>query len=1033
MDYLKVRICLVLVGAGLMVGVARAVPQGEPAPCTAKRVVTITSSGTFYLTNNVTKVTVQCPDNKTDIEVCLDLNGYSVTNKTSGSLITVGNGALKDYEGITYLTLTNDVDKPMSYIDGYGYSWTGGAGRGIFNNENGFVRMGGEITIRRCKVTETGDAKGGGGICNLGTFYMTGGYIGDASTTNKNGVCVSGGNYGGGICNYQKQAKFFLTGGKIRYCSCARYGGGVASEYDGAQMTIGGGPGKVIISHNHAPCGGGVSFGQSSCLTLTNGVEISSNYSTGTDGGNFDSGGGISVGLGQGTGANPMVNTLNMYGGSIVSNWTTKASDVPENMGGAGIFMRGARGNGKGAINIYGGLIAYNTTPDNGGGIFTKGPVYIYGGTIRDNDASRDGGGVYVANTTGSAEFVMEDGEISSNRAYRNGGGVYASYETSVLGGVISNNVATADGGGVYAKAQTTVAGGVVNNNVAGKDGGGVFIVKNASAFNMTGGTLMGNVATNNGGAFAVNVAKGKVVSISGGLVQGNTALKNGGGFWYSTTGTEIAKTNELTGAARVIGNAAVDGGGFFLTNTILTVEGGSVVSNTASSRGGGICAENGSDLTLDGGVVRDNTAGESGGGFFARLSSVELKGSIDVSGNHAGGDGGGLAIVCADKAGKGNSSKTLSLEGGSVSGNVADGNGGGFWVKGRGNTTSSISGDIFVRNNIARNGGGFYLQDSAYLNIDGGIVYLNEAKSDVSTNDFDTVYAPRLAADHVDREVIRGCGGGFYLAPGTNISKVAYDTVINFTATNSIGIYLNVASNAADDILAEGLYAVVTNIPKVADMELQYAGGAMATGWSEDYCVGDLAYTNGTHVITDEGYQAERCRTRLARNDRSGGVDDLLVASNNTWRSYLCITLGFYFPMPGYLWITDHEDVGNGEVNLRFQPVFTNEYARSQGAFIPVWAESAIAKNHLFVGWGDTPRELKDHIEAHDGSGNETDFTRLVRLRNEDKERDCTDGQVWVRVPLRGKKGGGSEPEPLGDTTNRYYQIFVTKSGDEK
>ena len=132
-------------------------------------------------------------------------------------------------------------------------------------------------------------------------------------------------------------------------------------------------------------------------------------------------------------------------------------------------------------------------------------------------------GGVYADGGT----FTMDGGTISGNTAEYGGGGVYVSGGTFTMkDGAITNNIASNNnkrgGGGVFVGGTFTMEGGTISGNTATNGSGGGVNVYNSSdsMFNMTGGYLGDNTATESGNDIYKDEAG--VVSISGGYFSEN-------------------------------------------------------------------------------------------------------------------------------------------------------------------------------------------------------------------------------------------------------------------------------------------------------------------------------------------------------------------------------------------------------------------------------------------------------------------------------------------------------------------------------
>ena len=159
----------------------------------------------------------------------------------------------------------------------------------------------------------------------------------------------------------------------------------------------------------------------------------------------------------------------------------------------------------------------------------------------------KNGCGVYV-DAFHRATFNMYRGSITGNNGHAS-----------------SSNTSTPDGGGVY-----------MNNTTHMRNDGGIF--------NMYGGTISNNSATNGGGLFMCNNV-GNIFRMYGGSITGNKATGMGGGVY--SAGGEITMTG-----GTINHNNASQGGGMYESggsSVFFTMSGGSITGNTATVKGGGV------------------------------------------------------------------------------------------------------------------------------------------------------------------------------------------------------------------------------------------------------------------------------------------------------------------------------------------------------------------------------------------------------------------------------------------------------------
>lgn len=138
------------------------------------------------------------------------------------------------------------------------------------------------------------------------------------------------------------------------------------------------------------------------------------------------------------------------------------------------------------------------------------------GGTLVMNNASVITGclscGVYVEGT-----FIMNKGSAVTNNG---SSGVIISGGTFTMndGKISSNNDQWGGGVNVNDKGTFNMRGGLIENNTASEHGGGVF-VNNNSVFNMYGGNISRNRADDSGGG--IYIGGGSILRMTGGVIHG--------------------------------------------------------------------------------------------------------------------------------------------------------------------------------------------------------------------------------------------------------------------------------------------------------------------------------------------------------------------------------------------------------------------------------------------------------------------------------------------------------------------------------
>jgi hypothetical protein len=189
-------------------------------------------------------------------------------------------------------------------------------------------------------------------------------------------------------------------------------------------------------------------------------------------------------------------------------------------------------------------------------------------------------------------------------------------------------------------------------------------------------------------------IGRGASLTLGNGVLVSGCRAETDGGAAMINEGKLV-----LTGNARLGGNSAGDdGGGVYARGGILILDGSSCIENNSADCGGGVCIDDGSSFVMKGRpMVRSNTASGSlatGGGLCVGIgSAITMKGGSVID-NRAGWG-----------AGVYNAYGSFTLDGGLVSGNIAENEGGGICA--RSGTVVLNAGSITY--NRAASGGGLY------------------------------------------------------------------------------------------------------------------------------------------------------------------------------------------------------------------------------------------------------------------------------------------------------------------------------------
>ena len=268
---------------------------------------------------------------------------------------------------------------------------------------------------------------------------------------------------------------------------------------------------------------------------------------------------------------------------------------------------------------------------------------YYIAKTIIDG-ASIVGNSLYAQADSAQVGFDITEGVLQG------GAGLYASFSDVVMkSGYISNNTSNVSGGGIYvdSAAKFNLTGGSISGNMCAQFGGGIMafpmdylyyetilldIQESADILgdvepvpiedlsrlpqvSINGGEIINNFANSAGGGIA-NIGN---VLINGGVISGNQAQYFGGGiFTVSIQALRYLIDEEIP---------------VYIKSLVATVNltGGSITNNSTY---------NGSDTSVE-------YIACGGGGIYNLSSEVNISGNVDIESNHSAGVGGGVYYGC--------------------------------------------------------------------------------------------------------------------------------------------------------------------------------------------------------------------------------------------------------------------------------------------------------------------------------------------------------------------------------------------------
>jgi len=262
------------------------------------------------------------------------------------------------------------------------------------------------------------------------------------------------------------------------------------------------------------------------------------------------------------------------------------------------------------------GLILQNGFLDAGycgGAILAGDTLTVSNSILRANNVPEGGGGAITA-TKG---MTLTHSTVTGNSAANGGGGIESNAYLNIDYSTISNNSVTASGaaggGGVYASGAIVVHHSIISGNTSATVGGGIYSMY---ALNMVDSTLSGNAAQNGagGGVFALYTG----ASLTSSTVTGNTASTKGGGI--------NANEVDFTNSTFYRNSANGDGGAVFAND--ITAAYSTLAGNTARGGDGGGFTFIGS-ATVYGTIVNANTPADVGS-----VNRIPVNGAFNLIGS---------------------------------------------------------------------------------------------------------------------------------------------------------------------------------------------------------------------------------------------------------------------------------------------------------------------------------------------------------------------------------------------------------------
>ena len=643
---------------------------------------------------------------------------------------------------------------------------------GIAVSTGGQLRMEAGAEITKCYTNVTSGAGGAGVNVNGGAFTMTGGKITNNVTPND----------GGGVYMLSSTA-FVMSGGEISGNKAAR-GGGVYLFGNGFFIKNGGDiTGNTATGH-----GGGVAMAQGTFIS--NSGNISGNHANGN-------GGGVYMSIAQGTftmgGGTLSGNTAGGDGGAIY----TPDYDY-DNPADTSKYSR---------ISVSASAVISGNTAS--GGVFappvnhqafSTRAVKPFPGTLLDNNNINYRGNKYaiayrVNNTTNTPDAYQATNIATGSS------GTATLYTQTQAGFNAASAIepgkekfigwnTQADGNGTpYTSGQTNVP---VNGNLTlyAQWDHYRYIVTNDTSNDCLGSYDQLSAAVNaclttdpctitaTSDDTSVNVvvtipANKQITLTSDGTRHTVTQSSlHALGRHFEVNGSLTLKSIILMGRGLTSGGPiSVVNGGIQVNNggTLMMENDAQITQCFAANRGGGVLLDDGT-FTMNGGEISGNVADSIGGGVFALGNAVFNLNDGEISENTSWGNGAGVMLL--------DTGVRFTMTGGEISGNTSGANGGG--VIALRDALFTMSGGKITGNTASKSGGG--VSATNFVMVDG------EISGNTATDYGGGVYSTGTFTMHdgviTDNEAVKG--GGVYGSNNTFAFTMLDGKIYENTATGT-------------------------------------------------------------------------------------------------------------------------------------------------------------------------------------------------------------------------------------------------------
>lgn len=337
------------------------------------------------------------------------------------------------------------------------------------------------------------------------------------------------------------------------------------------------------------------------------------------------------------------------------------------------------------------------------------------------------------------------------------------------------------------------------------------------------GDVLLFNIKNNIPFTSAALINKGVTINITNDSGNQTVTLMvvSGGTFRHFTTGGVSINDIAMTVGPGVIIDGGDSGGGIqiFGSSCLLELDNCAITNCRSNLNGGGVVLQGNasrSRLVMNNVLIKNCQAVGGGGGVFASACDIEMNGG-EITGNRASNTGGGISTVAGantlgctiainggkitgnsvtigDAGGIGAFDAIVTIEGGEISDNTADGNGGGIF-------SFNQSGIVSLNALIIKNS---RITDNTIRNFGGGISTQNEL------SEFTILNSTITGNKAVSAVAGSNQGAGIYQGGGL-LSVIDTKVFRNEAGTSGGGIFVNLSS-----LIVKGSTEISENIAHI-------------------------------------------------------------------------------------------------------------------------------------------------------------------------------------------------------------------------